>query len=131
MIRKPQSTSAAFKKYMDKQSILETVPNEYSGREYEVSITCPEFTAVCPRTGQPDFATIRICYVPDQLLVELKSLKLYLFAFRNEGIFYEHVTNRILDDFVAVSQPVRCLVEGDFSVRGGIKTVVTAEYEKE
>ena len=116
---------------MDKQSILETVANEYTGREYEVSITCPEFTAVCPRTGQPDFATIRIRYVPDLLLVELKSLKLYLFSFRNEGIFHEHVTNRILDDFVAVSQPVRCWVEGDFTVRGGIKTVVTAEFQKQ
>lgn len=113
-----------------RKDIFEVVPNEYAGREYEVSITCPEFTAVCPRTGQPDFGTIRIRYVPDQWLVELKSLKLYLFSYRDEGIFHEHVTNRILDDFVAASRPIRCRVEGDFNVRGGLKTVVTAEYEK-
>ena len=117
-------------KRADKRRILETVPNEYAGREYEVSIDCPEFTALCPKTGQPDFATIRIRYVPDQLLVELKSLKLYLFSYRDEGIFHEPVTNRILDDFVAVSQPIRCEVEGDFRVRGGIKTVVRVEYRK-
>ena len=114
----------------EKRQILKTVPNEYAGREYEVSITSPEFTALCPITGQPDYATIRILYVPDQLLVELKSLKLYLFSYRDEGIFHEHVTNRILDDFVAVSRPIRCKVEGDFNVRGGLKTIVTAEYEK-
>lgn len=109
---------------------LETFPNEYAGREYEVEITCPEFTAVCPRTGQPDFATIRIKYVPDQKIVELKSLKLYFFAYRNRGIYHEHVTNKILDDFVAACDPIRCEVTGDFNVRGGIKTVVTARYER-
>ena len=110
---------------------LETTKNEYQGREYEVEIVCPEFTCVCPRTGQPDFATIRIRYVPDVTIVELKSLKLYLASFRDQGIFHEHVTNRILDDFVAASQPIRCTVEGDFNVRGGIKTTVRAEYERD
>ncbi len=109
---------------------LETTKNEYQGREYEVEIVCPEFTCVCPRTGQPDFATIRIRYVPDVTIVELRSLKLYLSSFRDQGIFHEHVTNRILDDFVAASQPIRCTVEGDFNVRGGIKTTVRAEYQR-
>ena len=109
---------------------LETVVNQYPGREYEVNITCPEFTAVCPRTGQPDFGTILIKYVPDQKIVELKSLKLYLFSYRDQGIFHEHVTNRILDDFVAACDPLRCEVVGDFNVRGGIKTVVRAHYER-
>ncbi len=110
---------------------LETVQNEYQGREYEVEIVCPEFTCVCPRTGQPDFGTIRILYVPDTSIVELKSLKLYLFSFRDHGIFHEHVTNWILEDFVAASQPIRCSVEGDFNFRGGIKTTVRAEYERD
>jgi 7-cyano-7-deazaguanine reductase len=110
--------------------MLETFPNQYAGREYEVNITCPEFTAVCPKTGQPDFATIRITYVPDQKVVELKSLKLYLFSYRDQGIFHEHVTNKILDDFVAACQPIRCEVVGDFSIRGGIKTIVKANYSK-
>ena len=107
---------------------LETVDNEYAGREYEIRISCPEFTCLCPRTGQPDFATIRIVYVPDQRIVELKSLKLYLFSYRDEGVFHEHVTNRILDDFVAAAQPIRCQVTGEFAVRGGISTIVEAQY---
>lgn len=111
--------------------MLETFPNQHQGREYEVNITCPEFTAVCPRTGQPDFGTIKITYVPDEKVVELKSLKLYMFSYRDQGIFHEHVTNKILDDFVAACEPIRCEVVGDFHVRGGIKTVVTAKYEKE
>jgi 7-cyano-7-deazaguanine reductase len=111
-------------------SPLETFPNQYEGREYEVKISCPEFTAVCPRTGQPDFATIGITYVPDKKVVELKSLKLYMVSYRNQGIFHEHVTNKILDDFVGACQPLRCEVVGDFGVRGGIKTVVTARYER-
>ena len=110
---------------------LEVVPNEYSGREYEVKISCPEFTAVCPKTGQPDFGTIHITYVPGEKIVELKSLKLYLFSYRDQGIFHEHVTNKILDDFVSACAPVSCEVTGDFNVRGGIKTVVTAKYERE
>ena len=108
---------------------LETFPNRHPGRDYTIQHTCPEFTAVCPKTGQPDFGTIRIDYVPDRRCVELKSLKLYLQAFRSRGIFYEHVTNVILDDLVAVVKPRRMTVEGDFNVRGGIKTVVTATYE--
>ena len=110
---------------------LETFPNQYPEREYEVNIRCPEFTAVCPRTGQPDFGTIQINYVPDQKIVELKSLKLYLFSYRDKGIFHESVTNKILDDFVAACDPIRCEVVGDFNVRGGIKTVVRVKYEKE
>ena len=108
---------------------LETFPNRHPGRDYEIEIHCPEFTSVCPKTGQPDFGTIRIRYVPDKICLELKSLKLYLHAYRNQGIFYEHVTNVILDDLVAVVKPRRMTVEGDFHVRGGIKTVITATYE--
>ena len=111
-------------------AMLETFPNQYPGREYEVNISCPEFTAVCPRTGQPDFATIRITYVPDQKVVELRSLKLYMVSYRDKGVFHEHVTNKILDDFVAACEPIRCEVVGDFRVRGGIKTVVKAHYTK-
>jgi 7-cyano-7-deazaguanine reductase len=107
---------------------IETFPNRHPGREYTIVHTCPEFTAVCPKTGQPDFGTIRITYVPDRECVELKSLKLYLQAYRNRGIYYEHVTNVILDDLVAAMKPRRMTVEGDFRVRGGISTVVRAEY---
>jgi 7-cyano-7-deazaguanine reductase len=108
---------------------LETFPNPAPGRDYEISFECPEFTCLCPRTGQPDFATVRIRYVPDRLCVELKSLKLYLWSFRNEGHFHEAVTNRILDDLVRATHPRRLTVAGDFSIRGGIHTVVTAGYE--
>ncbi len=111
--------------------ILETFPNQYSGREYQVSIECPEFTSLCPKTGQPDFGTIRIRYVPDRRIIELKSLKFYLFSFRNLGIFYESVVNKILDDLVSATQPIRCEVIGDFTVRGGISTSVRAVYEGE
>ncbi|MGH7828988.1 MAG: preQ(1) synthase, partial [Candidatus Binatia bacterium] len=93
------------------------------------SMECPEFTCVCPRTGQPDFATIRIRYVPDKLCVELKSLKLYLWSFREEGAFHEEVINRILDDLTRACRPRSMTVVGDFSVRGGIHTVITAEYK--
>ena len=108
--------------------ILETFENQYPGREYEIDISCPEFTCVCPKTGQPDFATINLKYVPDKLCIELKSLKLYMFSYRNEGAFHEHITNKILDDIVQACSPVRAQVTGDFNVRGGIKTVVTANY---
>lgn len=108
---------------------LETFPNPNPERDYEIRMDCPEFTCVCPRTGQPDFATIRIRYVPDQLCVELKSLKLYLWSYRNEGAFHEAVTNQILDDLVEATHPRTMTVEGDFTVRGGIQTVVTASYE--
>lgn len=108
---------------------LETFPNPHPGREYTITHDCPEFTSVCPKTGQPDFGTIRITYVPDRACVELKSLKLYLFGYRERGIFYEHATNTILDDLVVAVKPRRMTVEGDFHVRGGISTVVRATYE--
>ncbi len=109
---------------------LETFPNPNPERDYEISFDCPEFTCLCPRTGQPDFATIRIRYVPNRLCVELKSLKLYLWSFRDEGHFHEDVTNHILDDLVKATRPRRMSVVGDFNVRGGIHTVVTASYER-
>ena len=112
-------------------SMLETFKNQYPGREYEIDITCPEFTCVCPKTGQPDFGTINIKYVPDKLCIELKSLKLYMFSYRNVGTFHEHVTNKILDDIVEACKPLRAEVSGDFNVRGGIKTVVRASYYKD
>ncbi len=108
----------------------ETFLNPNPDRDYEISFDCPEFTCLCPRTGQPDFATIRIRYVPDRLCVELKSLKLYLWSFRDEGHFHEAVTNRILEDLVKVTRPRRMTVVGDFNVRGGIHTVITASYER-
>ncbi len=108
---------------------LETFPNRHPDRDYLVQHTCPEFTSVCPMTGQPDFGTLRISYVPDRLCVELKSLKLYIQAFRSQGIFYEDVINVILDDLAKAVRPRRMTVEGDFRVRGGISSVVTATYE--
>ena len=108
---------------------IETFPNPRPGRDYEISMECPEFTCVCPLTGQPDFATIRIRFVPDRLCIELKSLKLYLWSFRDEGAFHEDVINRILDDLVRACRPKSMTVVGDFSVRGGIHTVVTAEHK--
>jgi 7-cyano-7-deazaguanine reductase len=110
-------------------SPLETFSNPQPDRDYLVEHTCHEFTSVCPKTGQPDFATLRIRYVPDRLCVELKSLKLYLQGYRNQGIFFEAVVNRVLDDLVAAMKPRRLTVEGDFRVRGGISSVVTASYE--
>jgi 7-cyano-7-deazaguanine reductase len=107
---------------------LETFPNPKPGRDYEISINCPEFTSVCPKTGLPDFGEIRITYVPADRCLELKALKYYMIEFRNCGIFYESVTNQILDDLVEACAPKRMTVVGDFSVRGGIKTVVTATY---
>ena len=112
------------------QDILETFENQFPKRDYLIEIVCPEFTSVCPKTGQPDFATINIKYVPAKFCIELKSLKLYMFSYREEGEFHEHVTNKILDDIVAKCSPIRAEVVGDFNVRGGIKTVVTAKYEK-
>jgi 7-cyano-7-deazaguanine reductase len=109
---------------------LETFPNPETRRDYTICFTCPEFTCLCPRTGQPDFATISIRYVPDKKCVELKSLKLYLWSFRNEGHFHEAVTNRILDDLVAAVRPRSMEVVGDFFVRGGIHTVVTVSYPR-
>jgi 7-cyano-7-deazaguanine reductase len=113
---------------MSSAAPLETFPNPRPGREFEIAIDCPEFTSVCPKTGLPDFGEIRITYVPGDRCIELKSLKYYFIEFRNRGIFYEAVTNQILDDLVAACQPRRMTVVGDFTVRGGLKTVVTASY---
>ncbi len=107
---------------------LEVVPNPNPGRNYEIAIEAPEFTCLCPRTGQPDFATIRVNYIPEKLIVELKSFKLYLWSYRGEGAFHEAVTNKILDDLVAALKPRWMKVVGDFNVRGGIHTVVTATH---
>ena len=109
---------------------LETFPNPNPERDYEIAFEAPEFTCLCPMTGQPDFATIRIRYTPDELCVELKSLKLYLWSFREEGHFHEDVTNLILNDIVEAVSPRRIAITGDFNVRGGIRTVVRAAYEK-
>jgi 7-cyano-7-deazaguanine reductase len=109
---------------------LETFPNPAPERDYEIAFDCPEFTCVCPMTGQPDFAHFKIRYVPDQKCVELKSLKLYLWSFRDEGHFHEAVTNRILEDLVRATQPRSMTIEGAFNVRGGISTVVTVRHPK-
>jgi 7-cyano-7-deazaguanine reductase len=108
--------------------LLETFSNPRPQRDYEINMECPEFTCVCPRTGQPDFANIRVRYVPAELCVELKSLKLYLWSYRNEGAFHEAVVNQILDDLVQAIRPKSMTVVGDFNVRGGIHTTVTATY---
>lgn len=114
----------------DFRSVLETFPNQFPQRDYTIEIVCPEFTSLCPKTGQPDFGTLTFTYIPDEKCVELKSLKLYLQQFRNEGIFYEHATNRILDDLVAVLSPRRMQLEAAFTARGGITTTVTVVHEK-
>ena len=125
---------------MPKPELLETFPNPYPGRDYEIYLECPEFTSLCPmggiesdatelallKGGAPDFATMRITYVPGDVCLELKSLKLYLWSFRNDGIFYERAVNRILDDLSGKVQPRWMQVVGDFNVRGGIKSVITA-----
>jgi 7-cyano-7-deazaguanine reductase len=108
--------------------ILEAFSNPRPQRDYEINMECPEFTCVCPRTGQPDFANIHVRYVPAELCVELKSLKLYLWSYRNEGAFHEAVVNQILDDLVRAIRPKSMTVVGDFNVRGGIHTTVTAMY---
>ena len=110
---------------------LEVFANPEPKRVYEIQMTCPEFTCVCPRTGQPDFATIKINYFPAALCIELKSLKLYLWSYRNEGVFHEKVTNQICDDLLRVMKPRYIEVTGDFNIRGGIHTVVTATVGKE
>jgi 7-cyano-7-deazaguanine reductase len=109
---------------------LETFPNPRPERDFEIAIDCPEFTSMCPKTGLPDFGVIRIRYTPDALCIELKSLKYYLLEFRNKGIFYEAVTNQILDDLVGACRPRRMTVVGDFTARGGITTKVTAEFAR-
>ena len=110
------------------RDLLETFENQYPEREYVIEIVCPEFTSVCPKTGQPDFGTLTFTYVPDRLCVELKSLKLYIWSFRNEGHFHEDVTNRILDDLVNATQPRFMRLTSKFYVRGGIFTNVVAEH---
>ena len=125
---------------MPRPELLETFPNPYPGRDYVIRMECPEFTSLCPLGGvesdaqelkqlgggAPDFGTIHITYVPDELCLELKSLKLYLWSFRNDGIFYERAVNRILDDLANAANPRSMEVVGDFNVRGGIKSVITA-----
>lgn len=111
--------------------VLETAVNEYTQRDYQVHIEFPEFTCLCPRTGLPDFANIIIDYHPNKKLVELKSLKYYFVAWRNVGIFHEHAVNQILDAFVAACSPRQVKITGEFAVRGGIRTTVTAEYSNQ
>ena len=112
------------------QRKLETFPNRHPQRRYTVRLETDEFTAICPMTGQPDFATIRVEYIPDQRILESKSFKLYIWSFRNEGVFHEHVTNIILDDLVTALDPHWCRVTGEFAVRGGIGITVTAEHTR-
>lgn len=108
---------------------LETFPNQFPDREYEIEISCPEFTAVCPKTGQPDFGTIVISYVPGAAVIELKGLKLYLSSYRNRGIYYEHSVNSILDDLAAACKPKWMRVIGQFTPRGGISSRITAVFQ--
>jgi len=108
---------------------IKTFKNSHPDRDYEIGMECPEFTCLCPKTGQPDFAELEINYIPNKLCIELKSLKLYLWSFRNEGAFHEKVINDILDDLVMVCLPKWMEVVGDFNVRGGIHTTVSASYE--
>ena len=110
--------------------LLKNFPNPQPGREFHIHMEIPEFTCLCPMTGQPDFATIVLDYIPDRSCVELKSLKLYIWSYRNEGVFHEAVTNRILDDLVKLTQPLFMRVTGRFNVRGGIFTSVVAEHKK-
>ena len=109
---------------------LEVFPNRYPKRNYTITINCPEFTSVCPKTGLPDFGTIIIEYIPDKFCIELKAFKYYLLKYRNEGIFYEYVVNKILDDLVKILKPKKIIVTGNFTARGGISTSVVAEYLK-
>ncbi|MGL6195385.1 MAG: preQ(1) synthase [Thermoguttaceae bacterium] len=110
--------------------ILEVFDNQFPQRDYVIEIVCPEFTSVCPKTGQPDYGTLTFQYVPDLKCVELKSLKMYLQQFRNEGIFYENITNRILDDLVAALDPRKLKLTAAFTPRGGISTTVVVEHVK-
>jgi len=115
----------------EKTKILETFENKYPDRDYTVKHIAPEFTSLCPKTGQPDFATITLEYIPNKLCVELKSYKFYLQSYRNDGIFFESVTNKILDDLVEVTQPRYMKITAEFNTRGGISSVIEAEYEDE
>ena len=109
---------------------LDVVENQYQDREYTIDVDIPEFNCVCPKTGLPDFGTLHIKYIPDKHIVELKSLKLYIVKFRNVGIFHEHVTNQILDDFKKACAPKKIAIVGDFNPRGGIKTIVSSNWKK-
>ena len=114
-----------------KRGTLQTIVNQFPGRDYEIEVECPEFTCLCPqKPDQPDFATLKISYVPDQALIELKSLKLYLVSYRNDEIYHEAATNQILEDLVAACQPRRMKIVGHWNIRGGIRTIITAEYVK-
>jgi 7-cyano-7-deazaguanine reductase len=115
----------------DSRKLLETFDNQFPEREYQIEIVAPEFTSVCPRTGQPDFGTLTITYAPQKQCIELKSLKYYLQSFRDQGIFYEHVTNTVLDDLVAVTSPRWMQIEAAFNARGGMTETVTAVYTAE
>ena len=137
MAPKKKAPAAATKRYTDEHAAagldavlpaLETWPNQFPG--YEIAITIPEYTSVCPKTGLPDFATLKIVYMPKDECVELKSLKEYLLAYRNLGIFYENAVNRILNDIVKALKPVWARVEGDFRPRGGISSVITASWPR-
>lgn len=110
---------------------LETFPNHHHKRDYTITLTTDEFTCICPATGQPDFATVTITYVPNRVILESKSLKLYLWSYRNEGVFHEHVTNVILDDLVSALDPRSCEVKAEFRIRGGIAITVHAQYHEE
>jgi len=112
----------------DFRTLLETFENQFPARDYQIEIVAPEFTSVCPKTGQPDFGTVTITYTPDKKCVELKSLKFYLQSYRNQGIFYENVTNTIMDDLVAALEPRFMKIESAFSARGGITETVTVKY---
>jgi 7-cyano-7-deazaguanine reductase len=116
---------------MADKKLIEIFKNAYPNRDYTIIHTAPEFTSVCPKTGQPDFGVINIEYIPDEICIELKSLKLYLNSFMNDGIFYESVTNLILEDLVEVCKPRYMLITAEFNVRGGISSVIEAEYEKD
>ncbi len=109
----------------------EPIPNKYPDRDYEVFISLPEFTAMCPVYGYPDFATINVTYIPDEYIVELKSIKLYINSFRDKGIYHEEAVNKIMDDLIKTIDPRWIKVEGDFNRRGNVKTIVTAEHTKE
>ncbi|MDA7950382.1 MAG: preQ(1) synthase [Pirellulaceae bacterium] len=115
-------------KFIDR---LETFENQNQERDYEIEIVCPEFTSVCPKTGHPDFGTLTFCYIPNEKCIELKSLKFYLQQFRNEGVFYENLTNMILDDFVEKVEPRWVEIEAHFTPRGGISTTVTVDFSQE
>jgi 7-cyano-7-deazaguanine reductase len=113
----------------EKTNLLETFPNQYPNRDYRIVHEAPEFTSVCPKTGQPDFATMTLEYIPNELCIELKSLKIYYTSFRNDGIYYESVTNKILEDLIEVVKPRFMRITAEFNVRGGISSVIEAEYE--